>query len=189
MTSGHPGNLHLPPPLRCPPLLCSAAACTRFVCVIYLISSSDAGHIKKSTSSLCPFPSRTPPSPFTALVPPLLARPCPVHDCKNLLAISHNCQCVGNDATATNCGNMLHTGADKQCHSPTPLYSDHPLHLPLFSAHPIGSQLCNPLQSLPLHSFLMWRTLNHLTCSLTVNFGLHFGDISANPSRRPKRFR
>lgn len=155
MTSGHPGNLHLPPPLLCSPPLCSAAACTRFVCVIYLISSSGAGHIKKSTSSLCPFPSRTPPSPSTALVPPLLARPCPVHDCKNLLAISHNCQCVGNDATATNCGNMLHTGADKQCHSPTPLYSYHPLHLPLFSAYPIGSQLCNPLQSLPLHSFLM----------------------------------
>lgn len=60
MTSGHPGNLHLPSPLHCSPLPSSAAACTRFVCVIYLISSSGAGHIKKSTSSLCLSPSPLP---------------------------------------------------------------------------------------------------------------------------------
>lgn len=39
----------------------------------------------------------------------LRLRPCAVHDCKNLLAISHNCQCD----VATNCGNMLHTRPDK----------------------------------------------------------------------------
>lgn len=121
-----------------------------------------------------------------------MARPCPVHDCKNLLAISHNCQCVGNDATATNCGNMLHTGADKQCHSPNPLpppsLPPHPsLHTPLAASYatpynPRPSPLLSP-------TIVMWHTWNHLTCPLTVNFGLHFWVISANPSRRRKRFR
>lgn len=62
MTSGHPGNLHQPPLHPSSSLLLLV---TRFVCVIYLISSSgSAGHIKKSTSSASPLSL---PSPWYPL--------------------------------------------------------------------------------------------------------------------------
>lgn len=73
------------------------------LCVIYLISFGARSHKEIDMYELPPL---APPPPARLR---RCLRPCAVHDCKNLLAISHNCQCD----VATNCGNMLHTRPDK----------------------------------------------------------------------------